>query len=387
MAKKTAPVSDDEPEIIIPEVIDTIDDAQALAVQTSAQATIASVTDEQLGLIEATYGAYQINGDKKRAKEATQVKNKLVKVRTGVEKRRKEINRLFTDKINAEAKRVIDRTTKVEQHLAKEVLDYEQAEARRVQERIAHVRKSLLEAGFEDKGVMFVCGAEMLYEIEFEGITDERLEQLCDTARVFRQNEATAAAEAARRAAPVYLHQPALNELLQLTRGEFEPQAEAFKANGVVEISKEQYEEIKAAKLAAFLTPKPAEPPATAAPEISNDTAANATEFGIAPPPSTNPVKENHGFLSPKPPAASPTYETRTPPSEPQEHEPGFAASFGPAKKPEPIRIADEDFDAFERGYNHAKAQIISRMGNAENKYNRKEWIALFQSLRIIDAV
>lgn len=370
---KTTPVEDETNiQVIIPEVVETVTPEQEEGIKANAL-QIVSFTDQQLIEIETKYGSFAIAGDPDLAKEARTVKNKLVKVRTGIERKRKELNRTFTDACNAEAARITDRTSKVEQHLAKEVELFEQAEQRRIEERRRIVVDRLLTSGFDFNGVAYVCGEQMIWQLEVDTIDDEALDNACSAAQVFRQNEATAAAEAARRAAPVYLHQPDLNELMQLTRGEYEVEADALAGNGVIEITKEQYDEIKAAKLAAFRRPAPAATP-TPAPTPAPAPTPEPT-------PTAAPVDERDEF-----PEHDPRFMEK--PGAPKPNEDFLAHREAPdAPVPSAAKTLDAYEQAFDQGYEAFRSQMLAAFRNDAMKLTRAQWIEHIINLQPIPKV
>ena len=366
MAKKQTakPIIEDEAvlDITIPTIQEDVPQESVDGFKTTAL-TLISVTDEALSAIETTYGKFTIDGDAKRYKEAKTVKNKLVKVRTGIEKRRIAINKEFAAAINAEAARITGRTTAVENHLVTELTDYEEAEQRRLEERRRQVVSRLVESGFEFNGVLYECGEQTIWQTEIDTITDEALETACAYAVDFRFNEATAAAEAARRTAPVYLHQPELNELLQMTRGEYELEKDALAGNGVVEITKEQYDEIRERKLAAFRRPAPAPAPVAAAP------APQPT-----PEPEAAPVQQK------------PTYPEHDPrfmyedAGEDQSFAENIAPSTAPANETmEALNRASHEFDS---GYNHFRNQLLKLFRDPNVKHTREGWINVIETLK-----
>ena len=361
MAKKNTPQIEEETtlDIIIPVVQEDVPQDSLTSVKSTALALI-NVTEESLKNIEDTYGQYKVEGDPKRYKEAKEVKNKLVKVRTSTEKLRIAINKQFSEAVNAEAARIVGRTTPVEKHLLLEVETFEQAEEQKRQERINHVSKTLIEAGFHFNGVAYECGDRTIWQTDLETMMDEVLENHRKFAIQFRLDEAEVQAENLRRSAPVYLHQPELNELLTLTRGEFEVEAEALRGNGVVEITKDEYDRIKEAKLSAFRRP---------APQTATPTPQEPT-----PPP--------------------PALETR-PAREPQEHDVDFAASFKstpsfPPPSAQPLgekSLADIEFEAFERGYETFRSQVVATFQNPSIQYKRADWIEFFKNLKYTQKV
>lgn len=367
----TPPVDADlDPTIIIPEIIEVIDEAQAASIKSSA-IQIVSITDATIEALKAAYAGFKIDGDPERFKEAKIVKNKLVKVRTGVDRRRKELNKLFNDTCNAEAARITSETTPIEAHLATEIDAYEQAEQRRIEERRRLVIDRLLSSGFDFNGVSYVCGDQTIWQLEVDNISDDVLESACVAAELFRQNEATAAAEAARRSAPVYLHQPEVNELIQLSRGEYEADHESFVSSGVIEISKEQYDEIKTAKLAAFRRPAPAVAPA---PDPRNSAPEHSPQFMEAPP-APMPIKQNDAFLS----QAVETVGIGT--DTPRQQLPEFTGAFAPNLNPAPKAPIDAYEQAFDTGYECYRRQVLKAFGNLNDKRSRAEWIEFFKQL------
>ena len=370
MAKKpaTQPVVDEiETEIIIPEVVEVLDEKQTEIIKANA-IQIVSFTDATLEQIKAVYGKFVISNDADY-KEAKSVKNKLVKVRTGVERKRKELNKIFTDSCNGEAARITSITSEVENHLAKQCEAHEQAEQRRIEARRALVIERLTESGFDFNGINYTCGDQVIWQTEIDGISDETLDAACAEAQTFRQNEATAAAEAARLAAPVYLHQPDMNELMTLTRGEFIEEAESLLANGVVEITKEQYDAIREQKLAAFRRPAPAAAPAAApapqptpAPDPRNNAPEHSPQFMEAP--QTGAIKQNHGFLGTPPPANEP-----------------HTGPFAPNLNPQPKQAIDAHEAGFDAGYECFRKQIVAAFENQNNKFTRGQWVEYFKNL------
>jgi hypothetical protein len=374
MAKRQTakpPIEDEEVlEITIPTIQEDVPQESVDGFKTTAVSLI-SVTDEALKAIETTYGKFTIDGDAKRYKEAKTVKNKLVKVRTGIDKRRIGINKEFTAAVNAEAARITMRTTAVENHLVTELTNYEEAEQRRIEERRTHIVTKLTEAGFTFNGVLYECGERMIWQTEIDTVTDELLENHVRYAVDFRLNEATAAAEAARLAAPVYLHQAELNELLQMTRGEYENEKARLDGNGVVEITKEKYDEIREAKLAVFRR--------AAAPATATAPAAATTPAPPAPV-EKNPFPEHDpNFMSWTPEQTAPAIKPNTAflPEEPQ-----FEATMvvSPASEMD-VPGSWEDTKAFNRGYEKFRSQILHLFKDANVKHTREGWIKVIETL------
>ena len=371
MAKRTratAPIQEEE-EVLTAVVIPPQDDDVPEAVVTSLKSTalqVISVTDAQLEAIEAAYGTFTIDGDQTRYKEAKQVKNKLVKVRTGIERKRKELNREFTDAVNTEAARVTARSSAVEQHLATEVTNYEEAEAKRIEQRIQHVTDRLKAAGFEFNGVAYECGQVTIWQMEVESITDEALESICTCAEQYRAKEAEIAAENARLTETVYLYHQESNELFILLRKDYEPEAQAYADSGVQVITKEVYEAIQASKMQALK--KFAKPAAAAPPD---PTPIQTPDPEPTPAPTPAPAAKSVGNFG------TPTIPTGT-----------LRFNREPVAEPEPAQTTStsNDLDQFaagwDQGYEAFRKQAVDAFLDPNIKRTRQEWIDWLKQLQ-----
>jgi hypothetical protein len=338
-------VIDDEPEEAPQSVLDTL---KSTALQ------VVSITEQVLANIEQKYAAFSIDGDPKAYKEAKQVKNRLVKIRTAIERKRIATNKAFTEATNAQCKAVVDRTSAIESRLGVECVNFEEAEQRRIEARRQHVINSLISAFFQFNGISYVCADHTVWQTEIDNLTDEQLAAYVAFGIDWHTKET--ARQAAEKLAneDVFLHHEASNELLTIKRGEFD--AQAYADSGVIEITQELYKEIQSAKLNAFKRPTPA-PSQSAPPAPVYET-------------HTNPQPAKQSILSRfKANAPAPIYDH-------------MAAMHTNA--PTMKSVLDEYDQGFDAGYEAFRSQIIAAFQNPTLSYKRAEWIEYFKLLKSI---
>jgi hypothetical protein len=161
--KQTAPVETVEHEQLPAVIIPTGEDYINQAVNDLQAVDGQELIDQQIEALKGQYLGLSVSDLNDRPAYVALVDGaKLAKkLRLAVENKRKELNEFplkFQRAVNAEAKRITEALSPVEQHCLAEVAKFEQAEEQAKKAEQARKHKELIEAGWVYNGNFYVCG-------------------------------------------------------------------------------------------------------------------------------------------------------------------------------------------------------------------------------------
>lgn len=241
---------------------------KAIAEIKKAEVAKINKIDVAIADMQSQYMAISISGIADR--EAYLVASDGYKIvrnhRLAVERKRKEIVEFpnkFLKAVNAEATRIKDLLTPIEEHLKLQVGVYEQAEAAEKEKLAQERRATITEAGFKFDGAFYICGIHTISTTQLVDMDEDKL------AYYVKEAQSIIAAEKAaeeRRIAAVKAQQEAAQKLeadrkaLEAERAAFaKQQAEQMAA---MEIMRQEMEAMRAQLLPKVETIKEAEAPA-----------------------------------------------------------------------------------------------------------------------------
>lgn len=343
--------------------VDSVSDSDVDTV-TGPALTLISVTDKTISAIKAKYGALKITSldDDATYQLAKSGHREMVSLRNKVDKKRKELNRRFTDQVNKEAERIVIELAPIETHLKSEVERVDKERKEREQAEFIRKRAILEDAGFKFDGRAYVCGPQLIFADDIAKLTDEQVSACCTEAIAYLEEERKAEeqrkAEEERKAA----------ELAKIAQENAQKDAEiaALKAK-LAALEKEVVPVSKfttpAIQVGGSDGPQPTQPeefkriPATASPQPQQATQPAATQSTTA---KSNWNAQAESFLSGAEQATDHL----------NHHEVEATEDDRPA-------AMTYDFDA---GYKCFRMQVLEAF-RSDAKLTRAQWIATFEAM------
>lgn len=174
----------------------TTQNAQEEKFITKAVAEIASQAVAKVGRLtfhiadmQQRYQALTINGlaDNQNYLLAVDGAKIVKKMRTSIEAKRKELNEFplkFQRTVNAEAKRLTELLTPIEDNLKRQIEAYENEEKEQQRRDVERKTTALVDAGFKLAGAFYVCGIHMIPVDKIAEIDEDRLAYFTGEARM-----------------------------------------------------------------------------------------------------------------------------------------------------------------------------------------------------------